>query len=107
MEGIINKKKTRIRLIAFITFFLLSVSMLTADILAPKHEWKNTFEIGHFNNGFIIFDERTYQNAGPLIIRNGHCLGLMLCYPGLLLFPDGALVVLSWNPCAFGIFIPV
>lgn len=81
MEGIINKKKTRIRLIAFITFFLLSVSMLTADILAPKHEWKNTFEIGH-------------------------CLGLMLYYPGLLLFPDGALVVLSWNPCAFGIFIP-
>lgn len=106
MEDITNKNKARIRLFAAIVFFLLSTSMFTAGLFAPKHDWKNTFEIGHFNNGFIIFDERTYQNIGPLIIRNGHCLGLMLYYPGLLLFPDGALVVLSWNPCAFGIFIP-
>ncbi len=106
MEDITNKNTARIRLIAAIVFFLLATSLFTAGLLAPRHDWKNAFEIGHFCNGFITFDESAYQNAGPLIVRDGHCLGVMFYYPKLLLFPDGALVLLSWNPCAFGIFIP-
>lgn len=81
--------------------------MLYAGEKAPKYVWKNTFEIGQFGNGFITFDDRVYRNHSPLIERNNYYLGIMLYYPGLWLYPDGALIVLTWKPLALGIYCPI